>query len=273
MFCCRPTALISAPSAEPALSGPFPLLDSATTSLGLLFAARSSSIQAPILPTNPTTLLSALHSPHAGPLMHPSVSLAAPHSPMLASAAANESMSTLLPGPSTRLAQPSLGATSLPLYTADAYSLMKGSYGHMVSSWPQLTMAAVSNSNADPTSTPHFSAQTAPAKEATDVASVAQTMAGVGLVDQGSDDASSEDSDPAALVEDALLGELFFQQLEAQQQVRLCLLPHCMRVSDDWCCCCSAWPPGFLISWCNTRKRLALRADATFLLSRRLQQR
>ena len=39
------------------------------------------------------------------------------------------------------------------------------------------------------------------------------------LLDSAMDDATSEDSDPAALVEDALLGELFFQQLEAQCQV------------------------------------------------------
>ena len=39
------------------------------------------------------------------------------------------------------------------------------------------------------------------------------------LVDSAIDDATSVDSDPAALVEDALLGELFFQQLEAQCQV------------------------------------------------------
>ena len=40
------------------------------------------------------------------------------------------------------------------------------------------------------------------------------------LVDSALDDSESVDSDPAALVEDDLLGELFFQQLEAQHQVQ-----------------------------------------------------
>ena len=48
------------------------------------------------------------------------------------------------------------------------------------------------------------------------------------LVDSAVDDSTSVDSDPAALVEDALLGELFFQQLEAQCQVLIMTIPACL---------------------------------------------
>ncbi len=45
----------------------------------------------------------------------------------------------------------------------------------------------------------------------------------LGVGDCESDDGSSVESDPAAVVEDALLGELFFQQLQVQQQARAVL--------------------------------------------------
>lgn len=45
-------------------------------------------------------------------------------------------------------------------------------------------------------------------------------VSGAGHEQQGGSDSSSEDSDPAALVEDALLGELFFHHDHQQVQLK-----------------------------------------------------
>ena len=115
----------------------------------------------------------------------------------------------------TQLSQP---PPSLPLYTADTYGLMRGSFGQ-VSSWPQIPLTAVvSSSSGSMAACPLFGAS--PPAGASDAA---QSWQRDRLGDSVSDDGSSVESDPAAVVEDALLGELFFQQLQVDQQARVAL--------------------------------------------------
>ena len=140
--------------------------------------------------------------------MHPSTLLSGSSHTVPLPAAASQDNSGLPHG--VQLAQPSLLPSRLPVYTADTYSLMKGSLGP-VSTWPQLSATALSS----------LPAGLAPAYPSSkDVPAVifrAATSTGLGeLGTLSGDDASSVDSDPAALVEDALLGELFFQQLQAK---------------------------------------------------------
>ena len=122
---------------------------------------------------------------------------------------------TLPQNSDTQLTQLSQPPPSLPLYTADTYGLMKGSFGK-VFSWPQIPLTAVVSSSSG-------SMAARPLSEAAAVSDAAQSWqcGRPGVVDSVSDDGSSVESDPAAVVEDALLGELFFQQLQVQQQARV----------------------------------------------------
>lgn len=108
--------------------------------------------------------------------------------------------------------QPSLLPSSLPVYTADTYSLMKGSLGP-VSTWPQLSATALSSL---PLGLMPASLSSKGVPAVLDRAATSFGLGELGPLSGAGDDASSVDSDPAALVEDALLGELFFQQLQAQ---------------------------------------------------------
>lgn len=96
---------------------------------------------------------------------------------------------------------------SLPIFTADSYSLMTGSLPQC-STWPtSLSAPAVATSVPVPTATlPQLAVDPLELDPRQRV-----------MNNACSDDESSVDSDPAALVEDALLGELFFAQLEASQ--------------------------------------------------------
>ena len=116
----------------------------------------------------------------------------------------------------TQLSQP---PPSLPLYTADTYGLMKG-FGQ-VSSWPQTPLVAVASSSSGSMAARPLSEAGPPAP----VSDAAQSWqwGQPGGMDSVSHDGSSVESDPAAVVEDALLGELFFQQLQVDQQARVAL--------------------------------------------------
>ena len=95
---------------------------------------------------------------------------------------------------------------SLPLYTADSYSLKTGSLP-VCSTWPLTSIPAVAPSATMPIAVlPQLAGDPLQLDPKQCVMSKAC-----------SDDGSSVDSDPAALVEDALLGELFFAQPEASQ--------------------------------------------------------
>ena len=116
----------------------------------------------------------------------------------------------------TQLSQP---PPSLPLYTADTYGLMKG-FGQ-VSSWPQTPLTAVVSSSSGSVAARPWSEAGPPA--AASIAAQSWQCGRPGGMDSVSDDGSSVESDPAAVVEDALLGELFFQQLQVDQQARVAL--------------------------------------------------
>lgn len=116
----------------------------------------------------------------------------------------------------TQLSQP---PPSLPLYTADTYGLMKG-FGQ-VSSWPQTPLIAVASSSSGSMAARPWSEAGPPA--AASIAAQSWQCGRPGGMNSVSDDGSSVESDPAAVVEDALLGELFFQQLQVDQQARVAL--------------------------------------------------
>ena len=96
---------------------------------------------------------------------------------------------------------------SIPLYSADAYSFMTGSLPSC-STWPQ-QLTDITRPN--------------PAMPQADLPLSVGPGLNLGLGklprsrNSSDDDGSSINSDPAALVEDALLGELFFAQPEACQ--------------------------------------------------------
>lgn len=101
----------------------------------------------------------------------------------------------------------------MPLYSADAYSAIAGSFPRC-STWPQESANAIKAHTtwlglAEPPATLPMPGDTA------------LQLGACKLVERhaigSEEDASSIDSDPAALVEDALLGELFFAQTEACQ--------------------------------------------------------
>jgi len=165
--------------------------------------------------TLPVPLASPLQTSAASLLAYPSVLLNASDHPAPVSAATSQPNMTLPQNSDTQLTQLSQPPPSLPLYTADTYGLMKGSFGK-VFSWPQIPLTAVVSSSSG-------SMAARPLSEAAAVSDAAQSWqcGRPGVVDSVSDDGSSVESDPAAVVEDALLGELFFQQLQVQQQARV----------------------------------------------------
>lgn len=166
--------------------------------------------------TLPVPLASPLQTSAASLLAHPSALLHASDHPAPMSAATSQPNVTLPQNSDIQLTQLSQPPPSLPLYTADTYGLMRGSFGQ-VSSWPQIPLTAVvSSSSGSMAACPLFGAS--PPAGASDAA---QSWQRDRLGDSVSDDGSSVESDPAAVVEDALLGELFFQQLQVQQQARV----------------------------------------------------
>ena len=98
---------------------------------------------------------------------------------------------------------------SIPLYSADAYSVMTNSLPYC-STWPQKL-----------TDTARLQLATPQAASSLPDGPGLHIGLGKPLRSHIGSDGSSVDSDPAALVEDALLGELFFAQSEACQ-VTLC---------------------------------------------------
>ena len=195
------------------------------------FASVSSALSARQIPNqvlpvsesfaSPFTLAVPLASPlqtsAASLLAYPSTLLNAIDHPAPTSAATSQPNLTLPQNSDTQLAQPSQPSPSLPLYTADTYGFMKGSFGQL-SSWPQIPLTAVNSSSSGSVPARPLS-EAGPPAAASDAAQSWQCGRPEG-VDSVSDDGSSVESDPAAVVEDALLGELFFQQLQVQQQAR-----------------------------------------------------
>lgn len=123
----------------------------------------------------------------------------------------------------------------MPLYSADAYALMAGSFPQCTT-WPrELTHAIDSKATRLNLAKPQATTLPLPAGAALHLGA-----SRLGLSHAGSDeDVSSVDSDPAALVEDALLGELFFAQPEA------CQVSHRQQQT---CCVCVGiknWSMGF----------------------------
>lgn len=167
--------------------------------------------------TLPVPLAFPLQTSAASLLAHPSALLHASDHPAPMSAATSQPSSTLPQNSDIQLTQLSQPPPSLPLYTADTYGLMRGSFGQ-VFSWPQILWPAVVSSSSG-------SMTARPLSEAGALAAVSDAAQSwqcgrPGVVDSVSDDGSSVESDPAAVVEDALLGELFFQQLQVRQQAR-----------------------------------------------------
>ena len=106
---------------------------------------------------------------------------------------------------------------SMPLYSADAYGVLTGSLPYCPN-WPQnLTDTTWGSSLAKPKAAVPLPAGT---DLKLDLGKPLRSHSGT------DDDLSSVDSDPATLVEDALLGELFFAQPEACQVRALCKHSH-----------------------------------------------
>ena len=162
--------------------------------------------------------------------LHPVSTLTAAHQPGFGLYSVTSALQ--LAGPSLDAGRPG----SMPMHTADTYRLAKGSFGQLAT-WPQMP-AIVSDSRVQsgangPTAdvVPAFTTLSGAVKMA-GVNSVGNSIGVVshangtvgndsGSMGDGNDDASSVDSDPEALVEDALLGELFFHSLQEQHQVRV----------------------------------------------------
>ena len=120
----------------------------------------------------------------------------------------------------------SLNAASvpdMPLYTADAYGLMTGSVPHC-GTWPaEKHDGAALNSS-----------MTLPGDGGAIAIASPTTVGGCMLVTSHSHDGSSVSSDPAALVEDALLGELFFPKPEGREVRASNVACLAMSVHNSW---------------------------------------
>ncbi|KAL0042381.1 hypothetical protein WJX77_010775 [Trebouxia sp. C0004] len=163
----------------------------------------------------PVPLAFPLQTSAASLFAYPSALLNAGDHAAPASAATSQPNLRLPQNSDTQLAQPSQPPPSLPLYTADTYGFMKRSLGQNFG-WPQVPLTAVISSSLGSRAAHPLSEAGQPA--AASHAPQSWQCGRPGGVDSMSDDGSSVESDPAAVVEDALLGELFFQQLQVQQQ-------------------------------------------------------